>query len=226
MTAAELHQALVEAGETIDSAELAAGAIGPSTTAAVRHFQAQHTGSDGHALAVDGVVGPATAWALAHPNGGVARYTAAGWRCEPSQAREAVKPVLAAAVDEIGSCERPDGSNRGPRVDIYTAPDLGIPWCAAFASWCYRLAGSPFGRLLSAYKIGEWGKARGRVVTDPQPGDLFVILRGDLHGHVGLVAGAPVGGRFCTVEGNSGNAVRGLVRPVDSISLFVRPIPL
>jgi hypothetical protein len=226
VTPATLHQELIEAGEAIAADELAAGVIGPSTTAAVCSFQARHTGSDGHALAVDGVVGPATAWALAHPNGGVARYTAAGWRCEPSQAREAVRDALVGAVNEIGACEQPDGSNRGPRVDVFTAPDLGIPWCAAFVSWCYRLAGSPFGRLLSAYKIAEWAKARGRVATDPEPGDLFIILRGDLHGHVGMVAGAPVAGRFCTVEGNAGNAVRGLVRACDAVTLFVRPIPL
>jgi peptidoglycan hydrolase-like protein with peptidoglycan-binding domain len=48
-TIAVIQQALIEAGEAIDAAELAAGVVGSSTAAAVRHFQAHHVGPDGHA---------------------------------------------------------------------------------------------------------------------------------------------------------------------------------
>lgn len=226
-----IHQALVEAGESVDAAELASGLYGPSTELAVRDFQAHHVDRNGHALQVDGVCGPSTLWALQHPNGGVNRCAAPGWRCEPSQEREAVRPVLEAAVGEIGNIEQPDGSNRGPRIDLYTAPDLGIPWCAAFASWCFAKAesGSPFGRILSALKMRDWAVANGRVLGAgalPQAGDVFVILRGDLHGHVGIVAGLTPEARIYTIEGNSGNAVRGLIRDRLAVTCVVRPIPL
>lgn len=226
-----IHQALVEAGEPVAADELAAGAFGPSTEAAVRDFQARHVGPGGHALSEDGVVGPATEWALEHPNGAQARYTAPGWRYELSSCRAAVRRVLEVAVGEIGVTEQPDGSNSGPRVDVYTQPERGIQWCAAFVSWCYRRSenGSPFGTILSAYKFAEWGRQKGGllgIAALPSPGDVFVIIRGDLHGHVGLVAGLTMDGRLCTVEGNSGNAVRGLIRTRSTLSAIVRPIPI
>jgi len=46
----------------------------------VKAFQAQAVGQRGRRLVVDGIVGPLTAWALAHPKGGkpvpVTCYTA------------------------------------------------------------------------------------------------------------------------------------------------------
>jgi len=241
-----IHQALIEAGETVADDERESGLYGASTELAVRDFQAHHVDQSGHALAVDGICGPATLWALQHPNGGANRFTAPGWRCEPSQAREAVRRVLEVAVDELGLgvTEQPDGSNRGPRVDVYTAPDLGIPWCAAFASWCYarRDGGSPFGRFTGSWQFREWGRKTGRVLGQglmtgaaamPQAGDVAIILREDPRktqkeppGHTMLIAGIADDGRLITIEGNSGNAVRGLVRPLDAPTFIVRPIPL
>jgi peptidoglycan hydrolase-like protein with peptidoglycan-binding domain len=122
-----LHQQLLEAGETIEKSELDTGAFGPSTLAAVRHFQASHVDERGHALQEDGMVGPSSIWALMHPNAGYAnaRLTAPGWRAEPSVMREAIRPVMLAAIGEIGVREQPDGSNSGPRVDVFTAPQRG-----------------------------------------------------------------------------------------------------
>lgn len=230
----ELQQHLVEGGETIDAGELAAGVFGPSTEAAVRDWQARHVGPDGHALTIDGVVGPATAWSLEHPGGASAGYVAPGWRCSPLDAPAAVRPVLQAALAELGVCEQPDGSNSGPRVDVYTAPERGIPWCAAFVSWCYAHAegGSPFGRFTGSWQFYEWGQAHGRLLAPSDaalPGDVAVILRGDPrqrpHGHTMLVAGVMDDGRIATVEGNSGNAVRGLVRARSALTAIVRPFP-
>lgn len=227
-----IHQALVEAGEPINADELASGLFGPTTELAVRDFQARHVDQNGHALQEDGLVGPGTWWALQHPNGRRDRFTAPGWRCAPSECRSAVKRIVEVAAGEIGVVEQPDGSNRGARVDVYTAPDLGIPWCAAFVSWCFLRGaedGSPFGRILSAYKFAQWGNEHGRTLGDaaiPQAGDVFVILRGNLHGHVGLVVGLTMDGRMLTVEGNAGNAVRGLIRARASVNAVVRPIPL
>jgi hypothetical protein len=82
--------------------------------------------------------------------------------------------------------------------------------------------------LLSALKFRDWGAAHGRTLgasVMPSAGDVFLILRGDLHGHVGLVAGLTPDGRMLTIEGNTGNAVRGLVRARTAVTAVLRPIP-
>lgn len=234
-----IHQALVEAGEPIAADELAAGTYGPSTALAVRDFQARHVDANGHALSEDGICGPMTMWALQHPNGGVNRSTAPGWRCEPSEARAAVRRVLEVAVGELGVIEQPDGSNRGERVDVYTKPDFGIPWCAAFVSWCFLRGaedGSPFGRFTGSWQFREWGRKVGRILGDaaiPQPGDVAIILREDPAkptkeppGHTTMIVGNAPDGRLYTIEGNSANRVRGLVRARSQFTCIVRPIPL
>lgn len=230
---AAAQQLLIEAGYPILQRETDPQRFGPSTESAVYGFQSAHVDLQGHALARDGIVGPATSWALQHPSaGGTQGFTAPGWRSDLSQEPEEVRQVLATAIGEIGTVEQPDGSNRGKRVDLYTQPDYGVPWCAAFVSWCWakREGGSPFGRILSVHQLAAWGLANGRIVTEPRPGDIWCIFRDAQHGHAGLVVLSMPGelarlGFISTVEGNSGNAVRGLIRPVASIARFVRPLP-
>lgn len=223
----KLQQALIEAGYPIDPSEASSSYFGPSTKNAVEAFQHAHVGPDGHVLAEDGIVGPATSWALEHQNGGGTPIaTAPGWR-RAQEEPAPVRNVLARAIAEIGVREEPDGSNRGPRVDLYTAPNFGEPWCADFVSWAWNCAdgGSPFGHIRGVYTIEDWARKHGRIVVDPQPGDLFLILRPPSHGHTGLVVSVSDDGRaISTVEGNAGNAVRGLVRERSTISLFVRPL--
>ena len=222
-----LQQQLIEAGYSIDLDEATLKSFGPSTLAAVQAFQHAHVGPDGHRLGEDGIVGPFTEWALAHPGArsDLIGYTVPGWRRDDNAAPPEARAPLAAAIAEIGVHEDPDGSNRGPRVDVYTTPQLGIPWCAAFVSWAWarRDGGSPFGRIPAAQGISRWGTMTGRVVTEPLPGDIFVIPTSDEHGHCGLVTAVLDDGLFSSVEGNASNAVRGLVRPISSITTFVRP---
>jgi hypothetical protein len=216
MDQAAVDQALVESGYT-----------GPD---ALLEFQAAHVGPDGRHLVADGIVGPNTAWALQHPGAALVAqgYTVSGWRRGDDQWPQAVREVLAVAIAEIGTAEYPDGTNRGPRVDVYTTPDLGEPWCAFFASWAWsrRDSGSPFGRIGSVYGLRDWGHAHGRLVDGaPQPGDIFLILRsGDdpepgapRRGHCGLVCAVLEDAMVATCEGNASNAVRGLVRPVELV---------
>ncbi len=234
-----VQQLLTEAGYTVPPAELAAVQYGDGTYHAVLAFQASHLAQDGHPLSEDGVVGEQTWYALQHPGTAGVRYTVDGWRCDPSQVREQVRRVLEVAAGEIAVCEQPDGTNRGPRVDVYTRPDfLGSPWCALFTSYCYALGtegGSPYGRIASTWGIYEWAQHAGRVLGAaalPQAGDQFVILRGDQHdatnrrGHTGIVCGLTDDGRLCTIEGNASNAVRGCIRPRAGVSAVLRPIPL
>lgn len=228
----DLHQDLIESGLRVAEDELASHRFGVSTYNAVRQFQATHVDRCGHALAEDGVVGPETYWALLHPGAIRGSYVAQGWRCEPSRARPELVPVLQWAVGQIGQHETPDGSNRGPAIDQWTGKvghpvaEPGPPWCAFFVSAAFRQLqhGSPFGILASALRFKEWAECLGRLVRGlPEPGDIWVILRADYHGHVGMVGGVNDDGRVSTIEGNAANAVRGLVREVGTFAAIVRP---
>lgn len=213
-----VQQLLIELGYSIANDELALQAYGPSTVSAVKTFQALK------GLVSDGIAGTHTLYSLEHPGG---KYIVSGWYCQPSKARPAVRAVVQAAGDQIGIHEDPDGSNRGGGVDKFGGH--GDPWCAYFVSWCYGRAdgGSPFGVLASAYKIHDWAVTNNRVLAEtvpPEGGDVFVIIRGNGHGHVGLVGDVLPDGRLVCIEGNAGNAVRGTLRKRPDVLCLVRPI--
>ena len=221
----ELHQTLLERGHTIAQVELDAEAFGPSTLAAVQEFQRTA------GLLPDGIVGPKTQAALGRAPAERESLIAPGWRCEPLQVRAAVRPAILAAVEDLGrpTLEHPAGSNRGPHVDRYGVP--GLPWCAAAASaWIMRADGHRLRRpLMSAYKWREAAKAAGWLLGPlgkPQPGDVGIVLRANMRGHVGLIVHVLDDGRLCSIEGNVGHAVRGVVRPAGAWPLIARPIPI
>jgi hypothetical protein len=217
-----LQQALVEAGMHIDNAELSSSSYGPSTAAAVAEYQ------HAHGLGSDGVCGPKT-WASL--NESVADDGPFGWKvgaCTPD-----VQPVIDQAACLVGTIEEPPGSNRGPVIDALNKAagiPLGSPWCAAFATgmWHYSPK-NPFTKSIgSAYGVRDWGKKNNRVVPNTgkaEPGDIFVILRDNAHGHVGIVA-ADLGDKVATIEGNSGNSVKKLFRKKADLACFVRPLGL
>jgi hypothetical protein len=220
-----LQQALLEADESIDASELRACAFGVSTEAAVKDFQSRHLGQDGHPLSVDGEVGPATFWALDHPGGdGIA--TCAGWLADVTN------PAVSAARSDLGKREDPDGSNDGP--DLKKFQTLGRPWCALALSEWYRegavavgSVGGPFGVIASAVGVLSWARDARRVLPDTataRPGDCFAIVRGDGHGHVGLVCSFEREGQFFTIEGNASNAVRGCSRTRGGVTALIRPL--
>lgn len=234
-----VQQALIENGYSVPPAETQQFQYGDGTYDAVRAFQASHLGRDGHPLGEDGVIGDETWYALQHPGVAGVRHTVLGWRYDLSQIREAVRRVIEVAAGEIGTFEQPDGSNAGPRVDVYTTPGFhGSPWCALFASWCFAQAegGSPFGRIAGTWALYEWAQRKpGAVLSSaalPQPGDVFVILRGDQwdtenrRGHTGIVCHVLDTGKLCTIEGNASNAVRGCIRARGDVSAILRPVPL
>jgi peptidoglycan hydrolase-like protein with peptidoglycan-binding domain len=221
----KLHQELIEAGIAIDSAETQAQKFGPTTKAAIVTFQAAH------GLTADGICGDKT-WAMLisgdTADGGP---SPAGWVVGKVPA--AVQPVIDQAISFVGTKEEPAGSNRGPLIDALNKAagiPLGSPWCAAFATgmWHY-CEQNPFEKSIgSAVGVQSWGKKKGCIVPNTGtalPGDIFVIVRGDGHGHVGLVV-ADLGDKVCTVEGNSGNAVKKLFRKKADLACFVRPLGL
>ena len=213
-----IQQALIEGGYSIAPTELVTESFGPSTFATVKTFQTSRQ------LQADGIVGPKTLDALKL---GDHNYVAGGWVADLVNCRAELKGVLTAASAQIGEHEVPDGSNV---VASNRYGNDGQAWCAYFISWAYGsfLGGSPFGVIASAYKMLEWGKAQGRVLLPgdkPQPGDVFIILRGNtFHGHVGLVSALLADGRVCSIEGNAGNAVRGTVRNHTGFTAIVRPV--
>jgi peptidoglycan hydrolase-like protein with peptidoglycan-binding domain len=216
-----LHQALLEAGEAVDPAELSAQSFGPSTELAVRDFQQHHVDGMGHALGVDGLVGPKT-WVALLSRSSVVK--ASGWA--PTTGTPATAVVCQAAIADIGRKEQPDGSNDGP--DLAKFNTQGQPWCALAVStwWACAAAGSPFGRRAAVASLVDWARAHGAVVApgDPaQPGDLACWLRAGGHGHVGLVVGVS-GPQLSTVEGNCSNSVRGCVRDRATLAALIRPL--
>lgn len=219
----ELQQMLIEAGCSIDGVELKKLSFGVSTAAAVSSFQLAN------GLTPDGIVGPRT-WSVLM-RGDTSQSGPPGWQMGPLAAD--VKPVMEKAMSFVGMIETPPGSNRGPIIDelnLQASIPLGSPWCAAFATGLYRQSPkNPFKTGIgSAYKISEWGKKQKCVVESKgasMGGDIFVILKGDGHGHVGLVA-CDLGDKVATIEGNAGNAVKQLIRKKADLAMFVRPLGL
>jgi len=211
-----VHQRLIELGYSLDTHELARETFGMSTDAAIRNFQRDQ------GLKPDGVVGPFTAARLDSPV--IKGFADPGWRCSPSTAPANVRAAIAAAVGDIGRAEEPNGSNDGPMLKKYDT--RGAPWCALAVSTWLRNAegGCPFGRQSSSWTIYEWAKQRGMLIDVAQPGDVGLILRGDRRGHALLIGEILPDGRLCTIEGNSGNAVRGKVRARDTLTAIARVI--
>ena len=227
----DLHQMLLESGEKIDADELRTQTFGPSTRTAVLDFQSSHVDPKGRPLAQDGAVGPVTLASLKNPREPVERFTAAGWRYDITECRPQEQHVVEVAIREVGTKEDPPGSNRGPRVDLYTGEQwYGAPWCALFVSFCWKYAdaGSPFGVKASAYKIKTWGTDKHAILSADEParpGDIGVIMRAEGRGHVALVIGQEVPGeKLRCVEGNNGSAVRGTVRDRTQFTCIVRPL--
>ncbi len=124
--------------------------------------------------------------------------------------------IVAIAESQAGQTEQPPGSNESPAIAHYRTATAGAipgaPWCAYFASWAAREAGSPLGThgegLGAVSEIWSWAQSTGRAIANgpgvtPRPGDLIVF--GDEH--VGIVKDVLPGGDIQTIEGNYENKV-------------------
>ena len=140
--------------------------------------------------------------------------------------------ALAEALRHVGVREVPPGSNR-TMFGRWFGTD-GVPWCAIFASYCFDVgagvvlcrgwhgAGVSTRGVSYVPTLAAWLRATGRVVDDPQPGDIVVFdWDGGVPDHAGLVVRA-AGSRVETVEGNARDQVLRDTRSRDHVALFGR----
>ena len=121
--------------------------------------------------------------------------------------------ALQFAQAEVGQTEQPPGSNDSPRIAQYRKATAGSgvgPWCAYFASWAARQAGTPLGDAGQGFgavsDVWAWAQRTGKAQpagSKPAPGDLIVWGSE----HIGIVESVDPNGTIHTIEGNSSDAV-------------------
>jgi len=158
----------------------------------LKEFQAAHVDMLGKPLALTGL-GPKTQWALDL------------FSCSPRR-----RKVVAVAQRMLGVTEDPPGSNRGHLIDGWLQRchvSTGLPWCAAFASWCLDTVA-----IAGALALGGHFPA----TTSPMPGDVLYFPTGGGHGHCGIVIGVSTH-ETMSIEGNCQDAVRCVRRARDLV---------
>jgi len=134
--------------------------------------------------------------------------------------------ALELAIEQVGQCEQPKGSNSGPMVDEYLrAAGLGpgYAWCQAFVYWCYTKACAelqiPNPMVKTAGVRDCWNRStdckrvgKTDAVENPaciKPGDQFILFMAGGSGHTGIVEQAVQDENdnwvLHTIEGNSNN---------------------
>src|SRR5699024_3448703 len=98
--------------------------------------------------------------------------------------------IIEIARTQLGVQETPKGSNKGKDVEKYLR-SVGIifpaPWCMAFVYWVVDQYCAQYKRPNLLFKTGgvlnQLNMRRGLIVTNPQPGDIFIIDFGKGAGH-------------------------------------------
>lgn len=113
--------------------------------------------------------------------------------------------ALLIAITQIGEQEKPLGSNWGEPVQSYLK-SVGITfpasWCMAFVYWCFDQCGPSNPLVHTGGVLNAWKVAIVNRVTDPQPGDIFIMDHGGGLGHTGIVESVD-GDYIHTIEGNT-----------------------
>jgi hypothetical protein len=104
------------------------------------------------------------------------------------------KKTLAIAITQLGVEEIPRGSNAGEAVEKYLKSvglGKGYSWCMAFIYWATKEASIQLAVPNPLTKTGGvlamYNKEKDLVVTDPQPGDIFIMDYGKGLGHTGII---------------------------------------
>jgi hypothetical protein len=115
--------------------------------------------------------------------------------------------ILKVAAAEIGTAEKPAGSNKTKYGKWYGMD--GVAWCAIFISWVTHAAGAKGLIPKFAYTPSgaEWFRRRKLWHETPEPGDVaFFDFPGDgvdRISHVGFVESVRASGDIVTIEGNT-----------------------
>jgi cell wall-associated NlpC family hydrolase len=127
-------------------------------------------------------------------------------RAEISRTQDLRADIVRIANSQLGTEEDPPGSNCTPYGPCEA-------WCALFATWTWRQAGSTIPSYDFTGDIYTWGENNGRshpTNTGMQPGDIVLYGTGpedtDTSVHTGVVVAVGTG-TITTVEGNSDNQV-------------------
>ena len=117
--------------------------------------------------------------------------------------------VLPTAEQFVGWVREATGANDGRWVEAIqrtTGNKRGDPWCASWVSFVLDIAyrgKNPVPTTASCDVILHWARTNNRLVKDPEPGDLFLVMRTpDDAVHVGFVA-LPKEHTVFTLEGNT-----------------------
>lgn len=127
-----------------------------------------------------------------------------------------VERLLQVARSQIGTVERPPGSNRQPYGDAYGMP--GVAWCAQFVWWCFREAGLSDLIPKTAYtpSFADWFRSRGQWGSEPRVGAIpFFDFPNDgvnRISHVGIAEAPGRDGTVITIEGNTSSGQAGSQR--------------
>jgi len=121
--------------------------------------------------------------------------------------------ALKVAITQLGQHEQPLGSNWGkPVQDYLKCVGLNLPasWCMAFVYWCFNEAAKQKGILNPLVKSGGvlncWNKADAMYkVTNPQPGDIFIMDFGKGLGHTGIIEKTDANFIY-TIDGNTNDS--------------------
>ncbi|MBP4140024.1 CHAP domain-containing protein [Flavobacterium geliluteum] len=118
--------------------------------------------------------------------------------------------ALEIAQSQISVQEIPKNSNAGPAVEKYLKSvglGKGYAWCMAFVYWSIKSASielnvtNPLAK--TAGVLDMYNKMKNKRVTNPQPGDFFVMDFGKGAGHTGFVEKLLPNGKLQTIEGNT-----------------------
>lgn len=144
--------------------------------------------------------------------------------------------ALEVALTQLGVQEVPKGSNKGPQVDVYLkSVGINFPasWCMAFVYWSFNEAAISMSIPNMLAKTGgvldQWNKRKAKYsVSNPKPGDIFIMDFGGGKGHTGIVKRVDKKNIY-TVEGNSndegsreGHEVCERLRSLTSIKGYLR----
>jgi len=134
------------------------------------------------------------------------------------------RDIIDRARKELGTHERPPGSNRTKYGDWYGSD--GVPWCAMFQSWIFAHEGMPEIKFAYTPTFAQHFVDEGRWhESSPAPGDVVFFNFPDSLDriqHVGLVVDVEGGGSIVTIEGNTSSGDGGSQDNGDGVYRKVR----